>query len=34
MVHGVGSSVVNALYVIESIKVVKTCKIDKKRSGI
>ncbi len=31
MIHGVGSSVVNALYVICTTKVVKICKIDKNR---
>lgn len=30
MIHDVGSGVVNALCVIESIKVVGICKIDKK----
>ena len=34
MIHDVGSGVVNALCVIESIKVVGICKIDKKRSKI
>ena len=34
MIHDVGSGVVNALCVIESIKAVGICKIDKKRSKI
>lgn len=34
MVHGVGSSVVNALFVICPIKVVEICKIDKNRVKI